>query len=68
MNDDDFLVTIADIRAAKLCLRGGRRWAERYGLSWNDCISNGVPARQLIQLNDALANRVIAAARKRLGK
>lgn len=68
MSDDDFTVTLADYRAARLCSSGARAWGKYYGLSWDDFIDKGIPASKLIPLNDAFANRVLEQARKRLNR
>lgn len=67
MTESDFIVTLSDARACKLCMTGSRAWAKAYGLSWDEFIQNGIPASKLIALNDAYADRIVAQARKRLG-
>lgn len=57
-------VYVHHITDADLCRRGARAWFSSYGLSWNDFLSNGIEFEKLQSLNDALADRVIEAARK----
>jgi hypothetical protein len=58
------MIHLRHIRASQLCTRGARAWFEGHGLSWNDFLTNGIEPAVLIQLDDALANRVIATAMK----
>lgn len=60
-------VTMRDIRAAKLCAGGTRIWFKRQGLDHSDFLTNGIPARVLIETGDALALRAVAAAQERAG-
>lgn len=66
MNDP--VVTIGDMRAAKLCSAGGRRVAAAYGLSWNTFITEGYPASVLEATNDPLILRMVGEARKRTAR
>lgn len=59
------IVRIEDVRAVPLCTRGARRWFDGYGLDFRDFLINGIAAETLAALDDALANRVIAAAEAR---
>lgn len=62
--DQDVIVTMKHIRAAKLCASGARNWFDVNGFSWNDFLINGKSADELEATGDALALRVTAAARK----
>lgn len=44
------------------CVKGGRRWLERYGLSWNDFIHNGLPEEAILATNDALGINLVKYA------
>ena len=57
-------VHIRHIRATRLCTKGARAWFEQHGLSWDDFLDNGITFERLEALDDALANRVMATARK----
>lgn len=66
-NDDDgFLVRLSDVGRAGHCHKGARAWFAKRNLPWMQFISPGVPAKMLLAQNDAMANDVVAAARKRL--
>ena len=46
MNEQDsskqkVIVTVQDLRAAKLCFQGSRPWLARHGLSWQAFLANG---------------------------
>lgn len=58
----DVIVTIAHLRAAKMCSREPRKWFERYGLSWSEFVTNGIPASQLRATGDSLCEPVIKVA------
>jgi len=60
------IVTVQDLRAARLCFQGSRPWLARHGLSWREFLANGIEAEVLEATGDALAKRVIAQARARL--
>lgn len=55
---------MAHVRAARLCARGARALARRYGLDWSAFLRHGIPASELEATGDALAQRVAALARK----
>ncbi len=57
------IATIAHLREAGLCARGGREWAARYGLDWNTFRTQGLPVETLEATGDALALKVAAVAR-----
>ena len=62
----EIIVTVQDLRAAKLCFQGARPWLARHGLSWQEFLANGIEAETLEATGDALALRVIAQARARM--
>lgn len=59
------IVTINDVRAAGLCVRGAREWSERHGFDFQDFIRNGIEADRLLASGDALSQRVIEKKRER---
>lgn len=61
---NNFTVRLRHIQAARLCSRGARKWFTDRGLDWSDFLKNGIAAQTLIDTNDALADRVIAVARR----
>lgn len=58
------VVRISDIREARLCMRGARKWFENYGLSWSDFLANGISADDLEATGDPLAFRVTKITRR----
>jgi len=62
------IVTVQDLRAAKLCFQGSRPWLARHGLSWQSFLANGIDAETLEATGDALALRVVALARARVAR
>jgi hypothetical protein len=62
------IVTVQDLRAARLCFQGSRPWLARHGLSWQEFLANGIEAEVLEATGDALALRVAAQARARIAR
>lgn len=50
-------------QGAGLCVKGVRNWFQTNGLDYRDFLRNGIAVSRLDALNDALGNRVAAAAR-----
>lgn len=65
MTDDQLIVTMKDIRAAKMCSGGPRDFFKRHDLDWNDFLTNGIPASKLLATGDAMAAQVVEVARGR---
>ena len=59
------IVTMRDIRAAKMCSRGSRAFFIRHGLDFSDFVANGILAEKLEATGDAMAIRVCEVARGR---
>ena len=57
-------VTMAHIRACRLCAGGTRQFFARYGLDWSSFLRDGIPADELEATGDALTAGVVALARK----
>ena len=56
----------ADMRGVKMCNNGGRKFFARHNLDWDDFRKNGIDIDILERIDDAMANKVIAAARERI--
>ena len=59
------IVTIEDVRRAGLCVPGARLWCRRHGIDWHHFLREGIEADRLIETRDAMAARVVDAARRR---
>ena len=60
------LVTLEDVRRAKLCARGARQFCQALGWSWDEIRTDGgVPVEKLISANHPIANQVVEAYRGR---
>lgn len=59
------LVTINDLRTAKMCGRSARPWFARQGLSWDVFITQGYDAEIIRATGDGLALKVVAIAEQR---
>lgn len=60
------LVTLEDVRRAKLCARGARQFCQAQGWDWNSILKDGgIPVEKLISLNHPIANQIVEAYRGR---
>lgn len=59
------LVTMRDIRAAKMCGPGTRNFFKRHKMNWQEFITNGLPEEDFIATGDAMAMQVVEVARGR---
>jgi len=62
---NELIITMTDIRAAKMCSRGTRAFFIRHNIDWPNFLKNGVPAETLENTGDAMALRVVEVARGR---
>ena len=62
---DDVIVTMQDIRTARMCSRGPRVFFTKHNLDWTDFLENGIPASKLVATGDAMALIVVEIARGR---
>jgi len=58
-------VTMSDCRQVKFCSRGVRLFFKKYNLDYKDFLKNGIEIKDLEQLNDSMANKVIEVRRGR---
>jgi hypothetical protein len=63
--EQPLIITMRHVRAAKMCSRGGRAFAERHGLDWDRFLREGIPAEQLEATGDAMALKLVEIARGR---
>jgi hypothetical protein len=61
------MITMQDVRAAKMCSRGARQFFTRHGLDWNAFVKEGLPDKVIEATGDAMAIRVVEVARERRG-
>ena len=61
----DFILTVDDCRKAGHCAAGIRRWFEAHGYDFRDFLKNGRSARELLAVDDAQMNNVIAKTLER---
>lgn len=58
-------VTIQDVREVAFCVKGTKRFCERYGLSWTQLRREGLTAEELRATGDSMALAAVEAAEKR---
>lgn len=58
-------ITMADIRAAKMCSKGARKFFARHDWDWSDFLRNGIDADVVQATGDAMAMTVLEVARER---
>lgn len=59
------IVTMRDVRAARMCSSGARKFFIRHGLDWQDFLKNGIESGALVATGDAMALKVVEVARER---
>lgn len=62
------IVTLKDVRTARLCLRGARGWFARHRLDYRAFVERGLPADVLAATGCEMARRAIAEAERRLAR
>jgi hypothetical protein len=59
------IVTMRDVRAAKMCSSGARQFFKRHGLDWSEFLQRGLPAEHFERTGDAMALQVVEVANAR---
>lgn len=59
------MITMRDIRRAKMCSKGAREFFARHNLDWSEFLKNGIEEDKLLNTGDAMARRVVEVARGR---
>lgn len=62
---EPIIVTVADVRACNLCVRGARQWFSLHGLDFSTFLIHGYPIETIEATNDALGTKVATYARAR---
>jgi hypothetical protein len=63
-SEEDFFITIDDMRRFGYCGKGSRKWAEEHGLSWAKFVhEGGMMASVLAEKGDGMAHKFIAEVR-----
>ena len=58
-------VTINDIRATGLCVRGTKGWFEDHSFDFSDFLVNGIDEAPFLATGDAQAQMIVDAKRER---
>ena len=58
-------VTLTDLRAAKMCSAGARRFFKRHRLNWDTFIKSGIDDRLLLGTGDHMAKELVRVANER---
>lgn len=61
--DNDIIVTMKDVRAAKGCSKGARMFCETHGINWSLFLKEGVRASVLEATGDAMALNLVKVAK-----
>lgn len=62
------LITIHDVRRAKMCCNGCREFCKRNNICWSKFITQGLPMDFLASFDDAMVNDVIKYHRRKYGR
>lgn len=60
------LVTTEDLKAAKYCAGGTRRWFAAHDLDWSNFVFHGLDEDVFLATGDALVTPLLNAAHKRI--
>jgi len=56
------IITMRDIRRAKMCSVGARTFFIRHGLDWSAFLKHGIDSEKVLATGDAMARRVVEVA------
>jgi len=56
------IITMRDIRRAKMCSVGARAFFIRHGLDWQSFLKQGIDSDKVLATGDAMAKRVVEVA------
>ena len=59
------IVTMRDVRAAKQCSKGVRRFCLDHSIDWNDFLKNGISVSILEKIDDAIIQDIVKAHKER---
>jgi len=62
------IVTMRDLREAKICGRGARIFFEKHQLDWRAFVKQGINSEDLSATQDAMALHVVEVANARRGR
>lgn len=62
---EEVIVTLKDVRAAKMCAKGAREFFKRHNLDWSAFVKDGIDSEILEMTGDAMALKVVEVARAR---
>ena len=65
MSSPELVVTMRDVRAARMCSKGAREFFSRHNMDWNKFLREGLPASEFERTGDAMALQVVEVARGR---
>lgn len=63
MSTEPLIITMRHVRAAGMCSRGARAFAQRHDLDMARFLRDGIPAEQLEATGDAMAIKLVEIAR-----
>lgn len=59
---NDIIITMVDVRKARMCSQGARQFFQTHDLDWQDFLDNGILASKLVETNDSMALKVVKVA------
>lgn len=65
---EPLILTMCDVRAAKMCSRGAREWFDKQGFDYLDFLKNGIDAEKFIATGDPMALQVVEVGHGRRGR
>lgn len=68
MTEPVLMLYMSDVRAAKMCSGGARKWFVKQGFDYSDFLQNGIDAEKFIATGDPMALAVVEVAHGRRGR
>jgi len=62
--NDEVIITMQDVRAARMCAGGARRFFAKHDMDWNDFLKNGISSTKLDSLDDHMVQQILKEARR----
>lgn len=62
------ITTIEDIRSAKICMKGARKWCKNNNINWTNFCINGIDSNLLKNYDDALVKAILEQTTIRMNK
>jgi hypothetical protein len=63
--NEDFKITMRDVRAANMCSGGARMFFKQHGLNWSQFVKEGLSASKFAETGDALGLKLVEITKQK---